>query len=302
MPRMCIFLKGLANQWRGKKIKISLKTSQTSNRFRFGAEIRDPSRSYGSARILLILLITGLAMTQVLTGHPWGTWVFCAAVLILPLAIRSGSIYTVHFNILLLLNFLTDLYPHLPGYPFSRLTHLVLYGYAVAMIPALRGTVGWVRLGKMTGKIWFASATVVCLGVLILVVWARENSTDFSRYANLLPNALIGVLLLYGVAFAAFNAALEEIIWRGVMMEALDSAFGAGYCSVIIQAASFGVAHYRAGFPNKLSGAMLTFLGGLILGLIRRKSRGLFGSWLVHFIGDMTAFSLILFYVYKSGK
>ena len=282
-------------------MEIPLKISQNGTRF-FGAEIRDPSRSSGSARILLVLLIAGLSMTQVLTGHPWGDWVFCAAGLILPLAIRSGSIYTVHFNVLLLLNFLTDLYPHLSGYPFSRLTHLALYAYVVAMIPALRGTVGWVCVGKMTAKIWFASATVIILGALILAVWVRENSPDLSRYASLVPNAPIGVLLLYGVAFAAFNAALEEIIWRGVMMEALDSAFGAGYCSLIIQAASFGAAHYRTGFPNSLSGGVLTFLGGLILGLIRRKSRGLLGPWLVHFFGDMTAFTLILLFVYKSGK
>src|SRR5882724_5088385 len=141
--------KGLANQRRRKTMEIPLKIPQNGTRF-FGAEIRDPSRSSGSARILLVLLIAGLSMTQVLTGHPWGDWVFCAAVLILPLAIRSGSIYTVHFNVLLLLNFLTDLYPHLSGYPFSRLTHLALYAYVVAMIPALRGTVGWVCAGKMT--------------------------------------------------------------------------------------------------------------------------------------------------------
>ena len=276
--------------------------SQNGKRFPFGAEIRDPARSSGQARILLILLITGLSMTHVLTGHPWGNWVFCAAVLILPLSIRSGSIYTVHFNVFLLLYLLKDLYPHLPYYPFNGLTHLVLYAYVVAMIPALRGTVGWLCMGKMTAKIWFTMATVIILGAPILVVWVREISPDLSRYASLVPNAPISVLLLYGVAFAAFNAAIEEIIWRGVMMEALDSAFGAGYCSLIIQAASFGAAHYRNGFPNNLSGSVLTFLGGLFFGLIRRKSRGMFGSWLAHFFGDMIAFALILLFVYKSGK
>ncbi len=184
--------------------------AQHVTRFFFGAEIRDPPRSSGSARVLLILLIVGLSMTQVLTGHPWGDWVFCAAVIILPLAIRSGSIYTVHFNVLLLLYFLTSLYPHLPGYPFSRLTHLALYAYVVAMIPNLRKTVGWACAGKMTAKLWFGSAAIIILGVVTLAVWAGENSPDLSRYASLVPNAPIGVLLLYGVAFAAFNAALPQ--------------------------------------------------------------------------------------------
>jgi membrane protease YdiL (CAAX protease family) len=272
------------------------------NKFIFRGEIFDPPRSSRLGGVLLILLIAGLALAQVLSGHPWGRWVFCAAALILPIALVSGSIHTVHFNIFLLSHFLTDLFPHPSIYPFKWLTELMLYTYVVMLIPTLRGTVGWLRAGKLNAKVWLTLMAVAVLAVVALRGWVRDNSPDLSRYTGMLPNLPFGVLLVYGVAFAAFNAALEEITWRGVMMEALDSAFGAGYLSLVIQALSFGAAHYQSGFPNGIPGTVITFVGGLLLGIIRRKSRGMLGCWIVHFFGDMVVFSLILSFVSKSGN
>jgi membrane protease YdiL (CAAX protease family) len=195
-----------------------------------------------------------------------------------------------------------NVFPHFPTYPFSRLTLLLLYAYVVLLIPALRRTVGWLRLGKLNAKMGLLILAMVILEVVGVRGWVRENSPDLSRYTGMVPDLPFGLLMVYGVGFAAFNAALEEITCRGVMMEALDSAFGAGYWSVLIQAVAFGAAHYGGGFPNGVQGSGMTFGYALVLGFIRRKTRGMLGCWIVHFFGDAAVFCSILFFIHHSGE
>jgi membrane protease YdiL (CAAX protease family) len=212
----------------------------------------------------------------------------------LPLAVASRSTYTVHVGIFILFYFLMDAFPHFPKYPLRHLTLLVLYAYAVMLIPPLRKSVGWLRVGKLDTKTWLFLLSAVVLAGLALVAWVRLLSPDLSRWTGMLPKMSFGYVLASGIGLCAFNAAREEIAWRGVMMEALDSALGAGYWSVLIQALSFGLAHCRAGFPNGAVGSAMTFLFALSLGIIRRKSRGMFGCWVAHFLADWVIFCLIL--------
>jgi membrane protease YdiL (CAAX protease family) len=226
---------------------------------------------------------------------------FDIEILILPLAVAAGSIYVVHFNLLLLCYYCMNFLPHLPLYPFSQLTMLGLYAYMVILISPLRTSVGWPRMGRFTALIWALIIITVIVSSVALVIWVQVLSPDLSRYEGNMPHFSLALMLLYGLGFCTFNAALEEITWRGVMMEALDSAFGPGACSVILQAVSFAVAHYRNGFPNGLVGSVMVLAYGLMLGFIRRKSKGILGCWLAHVTADFTIYCLI-FYFMQNGS
>ena len=82
------------------------------------------------------------------------------------------------------------------------------------------------------------------------------------------------LLLLLGIGFALVNAALEESIYRGILMQALDAVFGPGVFSVVLQAIVFGLAHIQ-GVPDGWTGVGLATAYGAMLGLIRRRALGM---------------------------
>jgi membrane protease YdiL (CAAX protease family) len=264
--------------------------------------IADPPKSSGAAAFLLLCLmvILGLSETHALAN---GTSLLLPMVLlILPLAIASRSLYVVHFNIFLVFYFLINWFPHFPNYPFSQLTLLLLYGYTVIVIAPLRQSAAWVRIGKFGWLIWFLIVATIVVSSIALIVWVKVLSPDLSRYSSLIPNQPVAMILVFGLLFCTFNAALEEITWRGVMMQALDGTFGPGVLSIVIQAASFAVAHYRNGFPNGIIGCLMVFVYGLMLGTIRRKSKGMAACWLAHVAADFTIYCLVFYFVRQAVK
>ena len=259
-------------------------------------QIVDPPKSSGLAAVLVLCLIIILALAE--TNALAGASLFlCPLVyLILPFAVARRGIYAVHFGIFLIFCYMASWFPNFAHSPFNQLTSLLLYGYTVMVIPALRQSVGWTRMGKFNGTIWLFILAASVLSSAALVAWVKLASPDLSHYSSLLPvNKSIGMLLVNGLLFCSLNAAEEEIIWRGVMMEALDSAFGPGVLSIIIQAASFAVAHYLYGFPNGVAGSLIVFASGIMLGVIRRKSRGIVACWLAHMATDFTVYCLLVF-------
>ena len=105
------------------------------------------------------------------------------------------------------------------------------------------------------------------------------------------------LLPVYMAGFAIVNALIEEIIWRGVEMAALEAAFGVGMFALVLQAGQFGLAHYRGGFPNGWSGVGLTFLFGLAMGWLSRRTKGLLVPWIAHAGADFTIICLVVYRV-----
>jgi membrane protease YdiL (CAAX protease family) len=94
------------------------------------------------------------------------------------------------------------------------------------------------------------------------------------------------------IAFAALNAAFEEIIWRGVVMDALEAAVGRGWCAWLLQGIGFGVWHY-AGFPSGWVGVGLATIFALMMGMLRMRGRGMLAPWIAHVFADVTIFILV---------
>jgi hypothetical protein len=102
------------------------------------------------------------------------------------------------------------------------------------------------------------------------------------------------LLPLAGVAFALVNSAVEEAIFRGIFLQALDSAVGAGIISLVIQAVIFGWLHYsEVGCPKGLVGVAMAFVYGLLLGYLRYRSRGMLAPWLAHVGTDIAVFTIV---------
>lgn len=264
----------------------------------FRGQISSPPRSsaFGGWLLILLILLLGLYQTRPFPDSIQ-LWVPRLFLLLLPLSIASRSIYTIHFNVLIVCFYLARFFPRFPLYPFSELTFLLLYVYVVMLISQLRGSVGWLRSGRFDSTTWSFVAVTIVVPISALMLWVHFLSPDLARYANMVPQFPIWLIALYAIANAMFNAAVEETIWRGVMLEALDSTLGPGVWALLIQAVSFGLAHYRSGFPNGIIGAAMAAVFGIMLGIIRRKSKGILACWLAHAFVDAAIFIMIVHFI-----
>ena len=210
------------------------------------------------------------------------------------LAIISRSVFAVHAMLLSAVLLIPGAFiPLLRVWPFTLLGPLILYGAVVFAIPRLRHSVGWLRRGIMDGKVALLIIAVVLVSSLSLVGWAAWMKPDFKPYLALMPVLPLWGYPLVGLGFALVNAAMEEAVFRGIIMEAVDSAVGPGYASVCIQAVPFATLHYLAGFPNGVSGLAMTLAYGVMLGAIRRISKGMLAPLVTHVAADMTIFSIV---------
>jgi membrane protease YdiL (CAAX protease family) len=269
-----------------------------NERFFFQGQIIPPPRSstFGAVLLILLIFLFGLYQTHPLPAsvQPWVPGVI---LLLLPFSMASRNIYTIHFNVFIVCYYLMRFLPRFPLYPFSNLTFLLLYVFMVMLIPQLRGSVGWLRTGKFDATVWTLVVVTIVVPIIALMLWVHFLSPNLGRYGPMVPKFPFWLIALYAVANAAFNAVLEETIWRGVMLEALDSVLGPGVWALLIQAVSFGAAHYRTGFPNGIVGDAMAVVFGIMLGIIRRKSRGILADWIAHTAVDAAIFTMIVHFI-----
>lgn len=178
----------------------------------------------------------------------------------------------------------------------------VLPIWQLSMLAALVG-LGLVerrRDGTMLRETWahgaVPAAWTICVGGVTpfaLTAWLALAKPDIS---NILGSELLQVplfaLVVGGVVFALLNAALEELIWRGVFQTALTPLFGARV-AVVLQAISFGAQHAH-GFPSGLLGVALACSWGVMLGALRMRSGGMLAPMLAHVVADATIAVLVI--------
>ena len=100
--------------------------------------------------------------------------------------------------------------------------------------------------------------------------------------------------MLLGLGFALFNAAVEEMIWRGVVFHALERTGLPTFQVVLMQAVSFGVVHLH-GFPSGSLGILLASAYGAILGVLRWQTRGLLVPFVAHAVTDLSIFEILIY-------
>jgi membrane protease YdiL (CAAX protease family) len=210
-------------------------------------------------------------------------------------AARRGDVHVFHASLLctLLTAFEVIASTRLHVWPLRFLVPLLVYALVVTGISRYRRPVSWMRIGRFDRNIRLLVSASVVLSGLGLTIWFLLINPDANVYAARIPEMPPWLLPLSGIVFALVNGAMEEVAFRGIILDSLDYTFGAGTASILLQAVMFGAMHYRQGFPNGFTGVVLAAVFGFLLGLLRRKSTGIFVPWAVHVFADIVIFVIV---------
>jgi membrane protease YdiL (CAAX protease family) len=214
-------------------------------------------------------------VNQIAEPRPDSTWrplhggVFLALFLLLPLTL-----------------------PFFLTWPWVWLAPLAGYLIVVSIVPPLRRTFAWPRCGRIDWSSTAATAILILLTSAVLVLYQVLAQPDVTALRASLPFAVLGGVVLAGVVFAVLNATLEELVFRGVLFDALASEWG-GVMAVMVTAVLFGLGH-RTGYPPGPVGVCLAGLYGLALGLLRLWVGGLALPILAHIAADATIYALLI--------
>jgi membrane protease YdiL (CAAX protease family) len=221
-------------------------------------------------------------------------WVISILSLLTVLAIVFRFIQAIHLLLFTLLWIALPLIvPALGFWPQILLLPIIIYASVTTAIPNLRHSILWLRAGRLTSNIIILILATIALSTIALVGWHRLFQPDLSSHLAMIPKMPLWILPLACLGFAMLNAAMEEIVFRGIMMQALDSALGKGNLTIMIQAGSFASFHYLAGFPNGVWGFAMVFVYGFMLGVLRRRSQGILAPWIAHVLADMAIFAIL---------
>jgi uncharacterized protein len=245
--------------------------------------------------LLLISVITGLFLHS-----KTGAFNFGAIVALLAIAIYflRTDLHLFGPALFSLLAFITGFLP-IASLGLIYIIPLAVYSVIIWLIPALSSRVRWFYWGKADQFTWLAGLGVVIISSLSLYLWTVIFKPNLNDLIAVIPRNLgFGALIFVGVGFAVINSMVEESIYRGVIWEALGRLFRRVWVVNLVQAAIFGAAHFR-GFPRGAVGISLAFVYGLLLGEVRRRTKGLLAPFIVHFFADMTIFILLIWIARK---
>ncbi len=254
--------------------------------------IEPPARSHFFGTVLIIASIILLSILPF--THRISPWAASLAVLLTGAAFFAKEIQASHSSFLTLLLALAQMLPSsLHVWPFNLLIPLIIYFAVVIPVPSLRKSLQWLHFGRFGKDMALLVGATAILSGTALYLWNRLLTPDLSIHLGHMPVMPLWLFPFAGIGFSIGNAAMEEFIFRGVVMQATDSAFGPGSASVVVQAWLFGVMHFVTGFPNGAWGLVMALIYGIMLGAIRRRSHGLFAPWIAHVCADMAIFAIL---------
>lgn len=254
--------------------------------------IQPPPRSstFGATIIVIdLFLLSFFPLSSTINA-----WMALTALALIAAALFARNLQSLHLSIFTAILIATPyLDPLLRSWPYSLLIPLLCYGITVATSHNLRISVLWIRRGAPDKTAIIVAAITSIMAGIALVLWyvlLKPNLDIHLRHMQAIP---IWLFPIAGIAFAFGNATVEEFTFRGVIMQAIDSAIGPGFVSLFVQAWIFGAMHYLHGFPNGLWGVVMTVTYGVMLGWLRQRSRGMLTPWLAHACADIVIFIIL---------
>jgi len=178
----------------------------------------------------------------------------------------------------------------------SLIIPLIVYAVFVFAFPPLRRSVNWLRIGQFGGAVWLLIISTVFLSSGVLFIWFIILNPHLGHFLKSIPRWDPVLLIFEGIGFALLNAAMEESIYRGVLMQAFDEVLGPAWISIILQATAFGLLHIK-GIPGGWIGVGMAMIYGLMLGIIRRYSNGILASYATHVVADVVIFAILVLLV-----
>jgi uncharacterized protein len=163
-----------------------------------------------------------------------------------------------------------------------------------------RASFSWVRIGQSDGVTRVLALLTSILATVALIGWAfwtdnlgagEKMVASFAAYPK-------WAIVLVGIpAFALINAFTEEVVYRGVLQEALHRVIRSALGVITLQASAFAAAHVLVGFPNGYVGYLMVFVYGTMLGYLRTRSNGLLAPYLTHVLADLTIGYFLYFHL-----
>jgi membrane protease YdiL (CAAX protease family) len=178
-------------------------------------------------------------------------------------------------------------------WPFYLLVPLAGYALTISCVGPLRRSVNWLHLGRTGWDVVGAALAIIVVASAALLLWYVWLARDLSDMTNKLREIPFPSLVALGLAFSIFNALLEEVLFRGILYEALDAEYGL-WRAVVIQGVIFGVVHAQ-GVPRGAPGVVMASLYGVMLGWLRHLSRGMLWPFVAHIFADATIFLLLMY-------
>jgi membrane protease YdiL (CAAX protease family) len=240
------------------------------------------------------IIIAGLALSIASFLPDRSAVLVMVSIGLLASALLSRDTQAIHISLFTAFFIITPfLFPFLRRWPFNLLVPLLLYSAVCAAVPALRCSILWLRPGRVDKKAALLIIFIAAVSGFALYIWQRALDPDLSIHLKHIPAMPIWMFPLAGLGFSVCNAAVEEAVYRGVIMQSMDSAFGPGIVSIFVQGWLFGAMHYLQGFPNGGWGLVMAAVYGIMLGWLRRLSQGMFAPWLAHVCADMVIFAIL---------
>lgn len=182
--------------------------------------------------------------------------------------------------------------PPLRRWPWVWLAPFVIYFLLVASVPRLRRSMAWLRAGKISVASALAAVAVLAGTSLALALFRAATPPDVAGYSAALPFESLGGVILAGIIFTLVNATLEELVFRGILFDALESQWGARF-TLLATALLFSVGHLR-GYPSGVAGAGLAAVFGLVTGGLRLWTGGLALPIVAHLGADATIYTILV--------
>jgi membrane protease YdiL (CAAX protease family) len=188
------------------------------------------------------------------------------------------------------------------GWPWHFLAPLIGYYGLVLIAPTLRRTPWRPRVGRLVGMPLLAATQLAALTLAGIAIFQATVDPDVTELAWSIPVKEFAVLaesagapdapfwgvILAGICFSLFNPVLEELIFRGVLYDAVSAEWGVAL-AIGVTSGLFGLVHLH-GYPPGPIGAALAGFFGLGLGLLRWWTGGLGLAIACHIVADALIF------------
>jgi membrane protease YdiL (CAAX protease family) len=184
------------------------------------------------------------------------------------------------------------LVPALRQWPWIWIVPMAGYFLMPIFVPKLRGSRVWFRLGRVSGISMAATVGIMTLTSLVLVAFNAIAKPDLGAYRGALPLERFGGVIAAGVVFTIVNATLEELVFRGVLFDAIRSQWNV-WVTLIATSVLFGLGHLH-GYPPGTWGAGLAIVFGFAVGLLRVWTGGLSLPIVAHMGADATIYWILV--------
>ncbi len=198
----------------------------------------------------------------------------------------------IHGLIFLALMGLMGLNRALGNWPWFWLAPLAGYCALASLIPPLRRSFVWPRVGTINLRTCAVTGAIIVVSCVTLVAYQIVVQPDLTSLRTSLPIRALGGVFLAGVIFPLLNATVEELVFRGVLYDAVESEWG-WRAAIGATAVLFGLGHLH-GYPPGWLGACLAGIYGVLLGLLRAKTGGLLLPIIAHVAADATIYGILV--------